>query len=133
MRVMERIAEFLGFLADRLVEVTRHQREARRENAEMAATLQAVLDKLTAQAAQIDELVASRDRQEQADLDKIMALIDGNGAKFTAALGPVVASSGVGVADGGSTAAPVVVDQTGGVTASVQDASGLVAQVQTSG
>lgn len=125
MRVMERIAEFLGFLADRLVEVTQHQREARRENAEMAATLQAVLDKLAAQSTQIDELVASRDRQEQADLDRINALIDGNGAKFTAALAPTPALA--------STSASAVVDQTGGVTATATDASGLVATVQTSG
>ena len=120
MRVMERIAEFLGFLSDRIVELVLEQRLSRQENAAMATTLSTLIDKLTEQGRQIDSLVAQRDAQEQADLNKLDGLLDANGAKITAALGPTPSASP-------NPPVPQVTD------APVPDAAGLVGVVQTTG
>ena len=131
MRVIERIAEFLGFISDRLLEVVHQQRLTRRENAAMAATLQVLMDKLTAQGTQIDQLVASRDAQEQTDLDKINALIDANGSKFAAALAPAPAvTTGQTLPDPSATVTQTVSET---VPVPVQDATSLAGQLQTTG
>ncbi len=85
--IMERLVDFLRQL------LIRHD-ELKKGQDTMTATTQQILDKLTAQGAQIDSLIAARDAKEQADLDQISSLIDTNGAKVTAALAP--AGSGVG-------------------------------------
>lgn len=88
MSVITKIADFMEAL---LANGRAHHGETKQQRGEiqdMAATLQSINDKLTAQGQQIAQLTAAAEAKEQADLDAIDAKVDANTALMTSALAP---------------------------------------------